>query len=147
MDSDYLRQMSLQNAQLAMAQLQLSKRINGGDTDTLLDRLKREFESKRILTIQNVESLAGTELEYKGHRFYIDSVEVTSTTYNFMISKKYFIGADVELKMVLSRVAEGNGYSILNDSYGTFRNLNKDTLKNKTEFLKVLAELADELPF
>ncbi len=140
MDSDYLRQMSLQNAQLA-------KRINGGNVDTLLDRLKREFESKRILTIQNVESLAGTELEYKGHRFYIDSVEVMSTTYNFMVSKKYFIGADVELKMVLSRVAEGNGYSILNDSYGTFRNLNKDILKNKTEFLKVLAELAEELPF
>jgi hypothetical protein len=147
MDSDYLRQMSLQNAQLAMAQLQLSKRINGGNTDTLLDRLKREFESKRILTIENVESLAGSELQYKGNKFYIDSVERTNTTYNFMVSKKYFIGADVEVKMILSRVAEGNGYTILNDRYGTFRNIDKAILKNKMEFIKVLAELADELPF
>ena len=43
----------------------LAQRINGGDTakfHSLLDGLKKEFESYKVLTIENIESIAGTSI-------------------------------------------------------------------------------------
>ena len=117
----------------------LAQRINGGSKyDSLLDRLKEEFMNYKLLTIENIESIAGTEVHYKGNKFFVDSVERTNTTYNFIVRKHYLIGADTELKMVLSRVAEGRVYTITNEENGTYRNLGKELLKDKNEFLKVL---------
>ena len=126
----------------------LAKRINGGSKyDGLLDRLKKEFMDYKLLTIENIESIAGTEIHYKGNKFFVDSVERTSTTYNFIVRKHYFIGADTDTKMILNRVQEGRVYTIHNDSSGMIQRVGKELLKDKNEFLKVLVELTDELPF
>jgi len=128
----------------------LAQRINGGNTTkyhTLLDGLRKEFESYKLLTIENIESIAGTEIHYKGNKFFVDSVERTSTSYNFIVRKHYFIGADTDTKMVLNRVMDGRVYTITNDENGAYRNVGRELLKDKNEFLKVLVELTDELPF
>jgi hypothetical protein len=130
--------------------IDLAKIINGGNTtkyETLLDRLKEEFMNYKLLTIENIESIAGSEVHYKGNKFFVDSVERTSTSYNFIVRKHYFIGADTETKMVLSRVPDGRVYTLTNDENGAYRNVGKVLLKDKTEFLKELVELTDELPF
>ena len=126
----------------------LAQRINGGSKyDSLLDRLKKEFMDYKLLTIENIESIAGTEVHYKGNKFFVDSVERTSTTYNFILRKHYFIGADTDTKMVLSRVPDGRVYTITNDENGAYQRVGRELLKDKNEFLKVLTELSDELPF
>jgi len=144
-DSQLLRQMSIDNANMA---LNLAQRINGGNNyDTLLDRLKTEFEGYSILTIENIESIAGTEVHYKGNKFFVDSVEMTSTTYDFIVRKHYFIGADTEIKMVLSRVPMAGKltkvYSLHNDSNGEWVGIGKELLRDKNEFLKQMIGLTD----
>jgi hypothetical protein len=126
----------------------LAKRINGGAKyDSLLDRLKREFMDYKVLTIENIESIAGTNIHYKGDEWKIKTVERTSTTYNFLLSREWFIGTPTEMKMVLNRVQEGRVYSLYNDTNGAYHRVGKEVLKDKTEFLKVLVGLTDELPF
>jgi hypothetical protein len=126
----------------------LSKRINGGAKyDSLLDRLKREFMDYKILTIENIESIAGTNVHYKGDEWKIKTVERTSTTYNFLLSREWFIGTPTEMKMVLNRVQEGRVYTLHNDTNGAYQRVGKELLKDKNEFLKVLVGLTDELPF
>jgi hypothetical protein len=144
-DSQLLRQMSIDNANMA---LNLAQRINGeARYKSLLDRLKKEFMNYKLLTIENIESIAGTEVHYKGNKFFVDSVERTSTTYNFIVRKHYFIGADTEIKMVLSRVMDGRVYTITNEESGAYQRVGKELLKDKNEFLKALVSLTDELPF
>ena len=126
----------------------LAQRINGGSKyDSLLDRLKKEFMDYKILTIENIESIAGTEIHYKGNKFFVDSVERTSTTYNFIVRKHYFIGADTDIKMILNRVPGGRMYTLHNDTNGMIQRVDKEVLKDKNEFLKRLISLTDEVPF
>jgi hypothetical protein len=128
----------------------LAQRINGGNTTkyhTLLDGLRKEFESYKVLTIENAKSITGTDIHYKGEQWKINRVKETSTTYEFLLSKEWIIGAPVQIKMVLSRVPSGRVYTLTNDENGAYRNVGKGLLKDKNEFLKVLVELTDELPF
>jgi hypothetical protein len=147
-DSQLLRQMSIDNANMA---LNLAQRINGGNGNNLLDRLKTEFEGYSILTIENANTLTGTSVHYKGIEWNIVSVERTSTTYNFLIVREYLIGANEEIKMVLSRVPMAGKltkvYSLHNDSNGGWVGIGKELLRDKNEFLKALVSLTDELPF
>jgi hypothetical protein len=138
-DSQLLRQMSIDNANMA---LNLAKRINGGHNyDTLLDKLKREFMNYKLLTIENIESIAGTNIHYKGIEWNIRSVERTSTTYEFLLIGEW------PVRMVLNRVEEGRVYTLHNDDSGAYQRVGKELLKDKNEFLKALVSLTDELPF
>jgi hypothetical protein len=163
-DSEWLRQMSIQNAQMALDQAKLqyqshsidlqnmydtlAKRINGGNSyDTLLDGLKKEFEGYSILTIENANTLTGTSIHYKGIEWKIVSVERTSTTYNFVLVREYLIGSNEEIKMVLSRVPMAGKltkvYSLHNDSNGEWVGIGKELLRDKNEFLKQMIGLTD----
>jgi hypothetical protein len=163
-DSQWLRQMSLQNAQMALEQAKLeyqshsidlqnmydtlSKRINGGNGyNSLLDGLKTEFEGYSILTIENANTLTGTSVHYKGVEWKIVSVERTSTTYNFVLVREYLIGSNEEIKMILSRVPMAGKltkvYSLHNDSNGEWVGIGKELLRDKNEFLKQMIGLTD----
>ena len=159
-DSNYLRQMSLTNANMAIQQAKmnfdkalsdyqmdlLSRRINGGSPN-LLGRLKKEFEGYSILTIENVKSLTGTDIHYKGEGWKINRVKETNTTYEFLLSKEWLIGAPVQIKMVLSRVPMAGKltkvYSLHNDSNGEWVGIGKELLRDKNEFLKQMVGLTD----
>jgi len=159
-DSNYLRQMSLTNANMAIQQAKmnfdkalsdyqmdlLSRRINGGSPN-LLGRLKKEFEGYSILTIENANTLTGTSVHYKGVEWKIVSVERTSTTYNFILVREYLIGANEEIKMILSRVPMAGKltkvYSLHNDSNGEWVGIGKELLRDKNEFLKQMVGLTD----
>ncbi len=127
----------------------LAQRINGGDTakyHSLLDRLKMEFMDYKILTIENVKSLTGTDIHYKGEKWKVNLVKETNTTYEFLLDKEWLIGAPTQMKMVLNRVADGRVYTIQSMENGNYKHLGRELLKDKTEFLKVLVELT-ESPF
>ena len=143
-DSQKLRQMSIDNANMALNQAQ---RISGWDSSRVLDYLKNEFENYGILTIQNANTLAGTSVHYKGIEWKIVSVERTSTTYNFLLVREYIMTADLEIKMVLSRVPMAGKltkvYSLHNDSDGQWVGIGKELLRDKNEFLKQMVGLTD----
>ena len=144
-DSQLLRQMSIDNANMA---LNLAQRINGGNNyDTLLDKLKTEFEGYSIITIENVKSLTGTKIHYKGEGWKINRVKETNTTYEFLLSKEWLIGAPVQIKMVLSRVPMAGKltkvYSLHNDTNGGWVGIGKELLRDKNEFLKQMIGLTD----
>ncbi len=87
----------------------LAKRINGGDTakyHSLLDGLRKEFEKYKVLTIDNVKSITGTDIHYKGEKWKINGVKETTTSYEFLLSKEWLIGAPTQMKMVLNRVVK-----------------------------------------
>jgi len=163
-DSIWLRQMSIQNAQMALDQAKLqyqshsidlqnmydtlAKRINGGNGyNSVLDRLKDEFEGYSILNIENANTLTGMNIHYKGVEWKIVSVERTSTTYNFVLVREYLIGSNEEIKMVLSRVPMAGKltkvYSLHNDSNGEWVGIGKELLRDKNEFLKQMIGLTD----
>jgi len=128
----------------------LAQRINGGNTtkyETLLDRLKREFEGYKVLTIVHAKSIEGTDIHYKGEKWKINRVKETSTTYEFLLDKEWLIGAPTQMKMVLSRVPDGSVYTIHNEWTGTYGYVKKEVLRDKNEFLKRLVSLTDEVPF
>jgi hypothetical protein len=143
-DSQLLRQMSIDNANMALNQAQ---RISGWDSSTILDYLKKEFEGYSILTIQNANTLTGTSVHYKGIEWNIVSVERTSTTYNFVLVREYLIGANEEIKMILSRVPMGGEskkiYALQNDTNGRWVGIGKELLRDKNEFLKQMIGLTD----
>jgi hypothetical protein len=144
-DSQLLRQMSIDNANMA---LNLAQRINGEVRyKSLLDRLKKEFMEYKLLTIENIESITGTDIHYKGEGWKINRVKETNTTYEFLLSKEWLIGAPIQIKMVLSRVMDGRVYTLTNDENGAYQRVGKELLKDKNEFLKALVSLTDELPF
>lgn len=163
-DSQWLRQMSLQNAQMALEQAKLeyqshsidlqnmydtlSRRINGGNGyNSLLDGLKKEFEGYSILTIENVKSLTGMDIHYKGEGWKINRVKETNTTYEFLLDKEWLIGAPIQIKMILSRVPMAGKltkvYSLHNDSNGQWVGIGKELLRDKNEFLKQMIGLTD----
>ena len=162
-DSQLLRQMSIDNANMALQQAKyqyqsqsmdlqnmydtLSKRINGGNGNNLLDRLKDEFKNYSILTIENVKSLTGMDIHYKGEAWKINRVKETNTTYEFLLSKEWLIGAPVQIKMILSRVPMAGKltkvYSLQNDSNGEWVGIGKELLRDKNEFLKQMIGLTD----
>jgi hypothetical protein len=143
-DSQLLRQMSIDNANMA---LNLAKRINGGNGNNLLDRLKDEFQNYSILTIENANTLTGTDIHYKGEGWKINRVKETNTTYEFLLSKEWLIGAPIQIKMVLSRVPMAGKltkvYSLHNDSNGGWVGIGKELLRDKNEFLKQMLSLTD----
>jgi hypothetical protein len=127
--------------------LNQAQRISGRDSSSILDYLKNEFENYSILTIENANTLTGTSVHYKGIEWNIVSVERTSTTYNFLIVREYLIGANEEIKMVLSRVPMAGKltkvYSLQNDSNGEWVGIGKELLRDKNEFLKQMLSLTD----
>jgi hypothetical protein len=143
-DSQLLRQMSIDNANMALNQAQ---RISGRDSSSILDYLKKEFENYSILTIENANTLTGTSVHYKGIEWNIVSVERTSTTYNFVLVREYLIGANEEIKMILSRVPMGGEskkiYALQNDTNGRWVGIGKELLRDKNEFLKQMVGLTD----
>lgn len=163
-DSQWLRQMSIQNAQMALQQAKLeyqshsidlqnmygtlAKRINGGNGyNSLLDGLKKEFEGYSILTIENVKSLTGMDIHYKGEGWKINRVKETNTTYEFLLDKEWLIGAPVQIKMILSRVPMAGKltkvYSLQNDTNGEWVGIGKELLRDKNEFLKQMLSLTE----
>lgn len=143
-DSQLLRQMSIDNANMALNQAQ---RISGWDSSSLLDMLKDEFKNYSILTIENVKSLTGMDIHYKGEAWKINRVKETNTTYEFLLSKEWLIGAPVQIKMILSRVPMAGKltkvYSLQNDSNGEWVGIGKELLRDKNEFLKQMIGLTD----
>ena len=128
----------------------LSKRINGGGNGhALLDRLRKEFESKRILTIQNFDKLRGATMDIGGNRWSVDRVEETQTTYYFDLIKRdnFFIK---EVRIGLNRVPmAGHGvevYNLWNDKNGNWVGVGKPSLRDKDVMMKKMIELTDE-PF
>jgi hypothetical protein len=116
MDADWLRQMSLQNANMALQQRkldldkaiadyqyqQLSKRINGG-SQPVLDRLREEFENKSLLTIQNPKKIVGSAMMCPdGIRWRVFDIMESTTHYYFWL-KQYEVNRTEEIG--LSRVA------------------------------------------
>ena len=144
-DSQKLRQMSIDNANMALNQAQ---RISGWDSNSLLDMLKNEFEGYSILTIQNVKSLTGMDIHYKGEAWKINRVRETNTTYEFLLDKEWIPpAAPIQLKMILSRVPMAGKltkvYSLHNDSDGEWVGIGKELLRDKNEFLKQMLSLTD----
>jgi hypothetical protein len=167
-DSQLLRQMSIDNANMALDQAKyqyqsqsmdlqnmydtLSKRINGGNGyNSLLDGLKKEFEGYSILTIENAKSLTGMDIHYKGEAWKINRVKETNTTYEFLLSKEWIPpAAPIQLKMILSRVPMADKlpkvYSLWVDSNGQWVGIGKELLRDKNEFIKQMLSLTD-VPF
>ena len=144
-DSQLLRQMSIDNANMALNQAQ---RISGWDSSSLLDYLKNEFENYSILTIENVKSLTGMDIHYKGEGWKINRVKETNTTYEFLLSKEWIPPtAPIQLKMILSRVPMAGKltkvYSLHNDTNGEWVGIGKELLRDKNEFLKQMLSLTD----
>lgn len=128
----------------------VAKRINGGNSHGVLDRLKKEFESKRILTIQNFDKLMGARMDMNGNSWKVDTVEETTTGYYFVLVKmndKPFIN---EVRIGLSRVPmagkETEMYNLFNETYGGWLAVGKGVLKDKDTLMRKMIELT-ELPF
>jgi hypothetical protein len=145
-DSQLLRQMSIDNANMALNQAQ---RISGWDSSRILDYIKKEFESKKILTIQNFDSLSGATMEYKGNRWNVDYVEQTQTTYFFGLSKRT-MAYPIEVRIGLSRVPmeahDIEMYNLFNESYGGWEGVEKGIIKTPHRLMAKMIELT-ELPF
>jgi hypothetical protein len=144
-DSQLLRQMSIDNANMALNQAQ---RISGRDSSSILDYLKNEFENYSILTIENVKSLTGMDIHYKGEAWKINRVKETNTTYEFLLDKEWLLpNVPMQLKMILSRVPMAGKltkvYSLHNDSDGQWVGIGKELLRDKNEFLKQMLSLTD----
>ena len=144
-DSQLLRQMSIDNANMALNQAQ---RISGWDSSSLLDMLKNEFEGYSILTIENAKSLTGMDIHYKGEAWKINRVKETNTTYEFLLDKEWIPpAAPIQLKMILSRVPMAGKltkvYSLHNDTNGEWVGIGKELLRDKNEFLKQMLSLTD----
>jgi hypothetical protein len=144
-DSQLLKQMSIDNANMALNQAQ---RISGWDSSSILDYLKKEFENYSILTIENANTLTGMDIHYKGEAWKINRVKETNTTYEFLLSKEWIPpAAPMQLKMILSRVPMAGKltkvYSLHNDSDGQWVGIGKELLRDKNEFLKQMLSLTD----
>ena len=144
-DSQLLRQMSIDNANMALNQAQ---RISGWDSSSILDYLKKEFENYSILTIENANTLTGMDIHYKGEAWKINRVRETNTTYEFLLDKEWIPpAAPMQLKMILSRVPMAGKltkvYSLHNDSDGQWVGIGKELLRDKNEFLKQMLSLTD----
>jgi hypothetical protein len=147
-DSQLLRQMSIDNANMALNQAQ---RISGWDSSSILDYLKKEFEGYSILTIENANTLTGMDIHYKGEAWKINRVKETNTTYEFLLSKEWIPPtAPIQLKMILSRVPMADKlpkvYSLWVDSNGQWVGIGKELLRDKNEFIKQMLSLTD-VPF
>ena len=159
-DSNYLRQMSIQNAKIALQQSKwdfdkaledyqmnlLSKRINGGGPG-LLDRLKDEFEKKGVLTIKNYDKLRGATMDTGGNRWSVDRVEETKTTYYFDLIKRdnFFIK---EVRIGLNRVPMAGKdvelYNLWNDKNGNWCGIGKGVIEKPNSLMVKMVELTDE---
>ena len=144
-DSQLIRQMSIDNANMALNQAQ---RISGWDSSRILDYLKKEFENYSILTIENAKSLTGMDIHYKGEAWKINRVKETNTTYEFLLSKEWIPpAAPIQLKMILSRVPMADKlpkvYSLWVDSNGQWVGIGKELLRDKNEFIKQMLSLTD----
>lgn len=144
-DSQLIRQMSIDNANMALNQAQ---RISGWDSSSILDYLKKEFENYSILTIENAKSLTGMDIHYKGEAWKINRVKETNTTYEFLLSKEWIPpAAPIQLKMILSRVPMADKlpkvYSLWVDSNGQWVGIGKELLRDKNEFIKQMLSLTD----
>lgn len=129
--------------------LSLSKRINGGNPHGLLDRLKKEFQSKRILTIKNFDSLIGARMEWNGDSWKVESVEETTTGYYFVLNR-INVNEGMDIRMGLSRVPMAGHnvevYNLFNETYGGWVGVGKEVLRNKDTLMRRMIELT-ELPF
>ena len=159
-DSDYLRQMSVMNANIAIQQAKwdldkaitdyqidmITKRINGG-SQPVLDRLKEEFEKKSLLTIENYDKLVNCAMQVGEEKWKVVDVKETNTTYYFVI-KRMDVFFNNEVKIGLNRVPMGGErtklYNLFNDTNGNWVGIGKNFIKSKDEFIKKLIELTNE---
>lgn len=158
MDSDYLRQMSLQNAQLALDQAkfraqyqiesdelwsEVAKRINGGgNSDTLLDMLRREFENKSILTIQNIERIVGERFMVRGMVNELYSFNDYPGRYEYWFWYRPIGSVGRDRRIVLKRNREtdskGDGCYKLLSAGGPFLLVHPNELKTPKGFIEIL---------
>lgn len=159
MDSNYLRQMSLQNAQMALEQAKLeyqshsidlqnmyttlAKRINGGGEMDLEAQKDKFYKENKILTIQNYKNLVGERYHYRGEEWRIVDVTETPTLYTI-----HTTGPILNLYTIeLSRVADKRGgYSLTNMEFGTTCRVDKDIIRSKGAFIRKIGDVTD-LPF
>jgi hypothetical protein len=160
-DSQLLRQMSIQNAKIALQQSKmdfdkaledyqmnlLSKRINGYGPN-LLDRLKDEFESKGVLTIKNYSKLINAQMEYRmGERWKVVNVMESNTTYYFELESRSGPTLE-EVTIGLNRVPMAGKrvelYNLWNTTSGNWVGIGKDVIKNVSSLMVRMVELIGE---
>jgi hypothetical protein len=160
-DSNYLKQMSLTNANIAIQQAKmnfdkaledyqmhlLSKRINGGGPN-LLNRLKDEFESKGVLTIKNYSKLINAQMEYRmGERWKVVNVKESNTTYYFELESRSGPTLE-EVTIGLNRVPMAGKrvelYNLWNTTNGNWVGVGKEVIKNVSSLMVRMVELVDE---
>lgn len=160
-DAEWLRQMSLQNANMAIQQAKmnfdkaledyqmdlLQRRINGGGPG-LLDRLKDEFESKGVLTIKNYSKLINAQMEYRmGERWKVVNVMESNTTYYFELESRSGPTLE-EVTIGLNRVPIAGKrvelYNLWNTTSGNWVGIGKDVIKNVSSLMVRMVELIGE---
>lgn len=159
-DSELLRQMSIDNANLALQQSKsqfdaailqyeaglLARRINGGGNN-LLDRLKDEFESKGVLTIKNYDKLINAQVEYKaGERWKVVNVKESNTTYYFELESRSGPTLE-EVTIGLNRVPmagkEVELYNLWNTTSGNWIGIGKGIIEKPNSLMVKMIELVE----
>ncbi len=130
----------------------LAQRINGGGKyDSLLDRLKDEFEKKGVLTIKNYDKLINAQVEYRiGERWKVVNVKESNTTYYFELESRS--GPEIEeITIGLNRVPMAGKrvelYNLWNTTNGNWVGIGKEVIKNVSSLMVRMVELTDEVPF
>ena len=157
MDSDYLRQMSITNAKLALDQakfraqyqiesdelwMEVQKRINGG-SDSLADRLNSLLkEGLNVLTIQNIERIVGERFMVRGMVNELYSFNDYPGRYEYWFWYRPIGSVGKDRRIVLKRNREtdlkGDGCYKLLSAGGPFLLVHPNQLKTPKEFIEIL---------
>jgi hypothetical protein len=152
MDSNYLRQMSIQNAQLALKQAQMnyqqhitqsywntvSQRINGG-SESLEDRVK----SLKVLTIQNIDRIIGSRFMVRGMVNELYSFNDYPGRYEYWFWYRAVGTTGRDNRLILHRLPdfETNGdryYKLQNVQHNTIIRIHPNHLKTPKDFIDLL---------
>jgi hypothetical protein len=161
MDSNYLRQMSIQNAQLALDQakfraqyqiesdelwMEVQKRINGG-SDSLADRLnsllKDKMERPNVLTIQNIERIVGGRFMVRGIPQELYSFNDYPGRYEYWFWYRTIGSIGSDKKLVLHRrpdfeTHDDRYYILENVQHNTTIRIHPNHLKSPKDFIDLL---------
>ncbi len=159
MDSNYLRQMSIQNAQLALQQAQMNyqqhlnqtnpasiaQRINGGPslTDRLNSLLKDRMKGLNVLTIQNIERIVGARFMVRGIPQELYSFNDYPGRYEYWFWYRAFGTTGRDIRLILHRrpgfETNGDRYYVLeNVQHNTHICIHPNHLKSKKDFIELL---------
>ena len=152
MDSNYLRQMSIQNANLALKQAQMnyqqhitqsywntiSQRINGGE-ESLEDRVK----SLKVLTIQNIDRIIGSRFMVRGMVNELYSFNDYPGRYEYWFWYRAVGTTGRDNRLILHRLPdfETNGdryYKLQNVQHNTIIRIHPNHLKTPKDFIDLL---------